>query len=70
MLAVRAVGELQRDDYVKVLLPELERLVKANDEIRAVIVLGDEFTGMSATAVFSDIRVGLETSPSGNAAPS
>jgi hypothetical protein len=51
-------GELHAEDYRDVLLPALERAAKAGD-VRFVIVF-PEWKGMSAGAVWQDLKVGVE----------
>jgi hypothetical protein len=51
-------GELHAEDYRDVLLPALERAAEAGD-VRFVIVI-PEWNGMSAGAVWQDLKMGVE----------
>ena len=59
VVAVRAVGTLTRDDYEQVLDPAVERLLAAHGELRAVIVVGDEFDSVTAGGAWEDTKFGL-----------
>jgi SpoIIAA-like len=54
-----AKGKLSSDDYEKVLIPAVDRALEANDKVRLLYVLGDDFDGMSAGAMWDDTRVGF-----------
>lgn len=58
-LGVRAVGEVTAEDYENVLIPELEARLGRHDRLRFLYVLGEEFEGFSAKAVWDDTRVGM-----------
>ena len=51
-------GKLQAEDYRDVLLPAIER-VASNGEVRVVIVIR-EFDGLSAGALWEDLKMGVE----------
>ena len=59
VLAVRAVGKLTKEDYESVLEPAVERMVAAQGELRAVVVVGDEFDAMAPGAAWEDTKFGL-----------
>jgi hypothetical protein len=59
VIAYEAVGKITSDDYRKTLEPAVEALLAAHDGLRVVLVLGNRWEGMSATAVWDDLRVGL-----------
>jgi SpoIIAA-like len=54
-----AKGKLGSDDYEKVLMPAVEAALGRHDKIRMLYVLGHEFDGMSAGAIWDDTRVGF-----------
>jgi len=56
VLGFEAVGEVEADDYADVLIPALEG---ADGPLRLVYVLGDRFTGYSASATWQDAKLGL-----------
>jgi hypothetical protein len=51
-------GEIEAEDYGNVVLPAIERAAKAGD-VRFLIVM-PEFKGMSGSAVWQDLKVGIE----------
>jgi hypothetical protein len=51
-------GKVRAEDYRDVVLPALERAA-AGGEVRFVVVIG-EFQGMSGSALWQDLRVGVE----------
>jgi hypothetical protein len=59
VLAVRAVGRLTKEDYENVLEPAVERLVSETGELRAVIVVGDEFDSFTSGAAWEDTKFGI-----------
>jgi hypothetical protein len=54
-----AKGKLSGDDYEKVLIPAVDHALEGNDKVRLLYVLGDDFDGMSAGAMWDDTRVGF-----------
>ena len=59
VIALRAVGKLTKDDYQTVLDPAVERLVADHGELRVVIVVGDDFDGMTPGGSWEDTKFGL-----------
>ncbi len=59
VVGVRAKGEVTGDDYEQVLIPAIEQLLETRSKIRLLYVLGDEFSGYSAAAMWDDTKVGL-----------
>ncbi len=57
VLAVEAVGKLERKDYETVLVPGITRLLDGPGEIRVVFVFADEFEGLTAGATASDAQL-------------
>ncbi len=45
VVGVRAIGEVEDDDYDDVLEPAIEDRLSRHDKIRLLYVLGSEFTG-------------------------
>jgi hypothetical protein len=58
VIGFEASGKLQAEDYRDVLLPAVERAAAAGD-VRIVIVIS-EFDGVTAGAVWEDLRMGIE----------
>lgn len=59
VLGFEAKGELSSDDYEKVLIPAIDQALERNDKLRLLYVLGGDFDGMSAGAMWDDTRVGF-----------
>lgn len=61
VVAVRAVGEVDDDDYEEVLEPAIADALSRHDKIRLMYVLGPEFTGYDADAMWKDTKLGAKT---------
>ena len=59
VLAFEAVGKITADDYERILEPEIDKVLASHDGLRVVLVLGDRWEGMTAGAVWDDLRMGL-----------
>ncbi|MGI9556770.1 MAG: STAS/SEC14 domain-containing protein [Solirubrobacterales bacterium] len=59
VLGFEAKGEVTGDDYEQVLVPAIEQGLEANDKVRLLYVLGNEFDGYSAGAMWDDAKVGM-----------
>ena len=59
VVGLEAVGEIEASDYTTVLDPAVAAALKNNDSIRLLYVLGDEFDGYSAGAMWQDTKVGV-----------
>jgi SpoIIAA-like len=59
VLAFRAIGKIEKDDYDKVLEPAVEDMISRSGEVRLVYVLGDEFDGYSVAAGWEDTKLGV-----------
>ena len=59
VVAVRAVGTVERSDYENVLAPAVAELVAQHDEIRFVYVLGEDFDSYALSAAWEDAKLGL-----------
>jgi hypothetical protein len=60
VIAVKAVGKLAKDDYANVLTPAIKALLDATGELRAVIVIGADFDGITPGGTWEDFRTGLQ----------
>jgi SpoIIAA-like len=60
VVTFRAEGEVSGDDYEQVLVPAVEQRLADHEKIRLLYVLGEEFTGYSAGAMWDDAKVGME----------
>jgi hypothetical protein len=61
VLAYRAVGKIEKDDYETVLSPVVEAMIAENGEVRFVYVLGDEFDAYTTGATLG--RLEARTTP-------
>jgi hypothetical protein len=61
VVGVHAVGEVEDDDYESVLSPAIADRLTRHDEIRLLYVLGPEFTGFDADAMWEDAKLGART---------
>jgi hypothetical protein len=59
VLAIEAKGEVTGEDYEQVLIPAVERQLTGHEKIRLLYLLGSEFDGYSAAAMWDDARVGM-----------
>jgi len=59
VIAIKAVGKLAKDDYTNVLTPAVKSLMESAGELRAVIVIGDEFDGLTPGATWEDLKTGF-----------
>ena len=59
VIAIKAVGKLHKDDYANVLTPAVKALMDSTGELRAVIVVGDDFDGVTPGGTWEDIKTGF-----------
>jgi len=59
-LGLQAKGEVTGEDYERVVIPAVHQLREESEKIRLLYVLGDEFDGFTAAAMWDDTKVGLE----------
>jgi hypothetical protein len=60
VLAVEAAGKVTDEDYEQVLVPAVRAKRAGHDRIRFVYVLGEEFEGWTAGALWDDAKLGLK----------
>jgi SpoIIAA-like len=60
VLGLDAKGEVRGEDYEQVVIPAVHRLRESTGKIRLLYVLGPEFEGFTAAAMWDDAKVGLE----------
>ena len=58
VVGIEAVGNVTSEDYDDV-APAVERALASHEKIRLLHVVGDRFTGHSASALLEDARLGL-----------
>jgi hypothetical protein len=61
VIGIRAIGEVEDDDYDDVLVPAIEDRRRRHEKIRLLYVLGPEFTGYEADAIWEDTKLGART---------
>jgi hypothetical protein len=61
VIGVRAIGEVDDDDYEDVLVPAIEDRLARHDKVRLLYVLGTEFTGYDDDAMWEDVKLGVKT---------
>ena len=59
VIGFEAVGEVTAGDYESVLDPAVDAALADHDKIRLLYILGDEFGGYSAGAMWEDTKVGV-----------
>jgi len=59
VIAFEAVGTIRAEDYETTLEPAIAGQLAAQDGLRVVLVLGDRWDGLTAGALWDDLRVGL-----------
>ncbi len=59
VLALSATGHVTRADYEQVVIPAVERQIKAEGRVKLFYRLGPEFQGLSAGAALEDAKLGL-----------
>lgn len=60
VLGLDARGEVTGEDYEQVVIPAVHRLRESAEKIRLLYLLGAEFDGFTAAAMWDDAKVGLE----------
>ena len=61
VVGVKAVGDIEDDDYEDVLVPAIEDALSRHGKIRMLLVLGPEFEGFAADAMWEDAKLGVKT---------
>jgi SpoIIAA-like len=60
IVAVRSVGVLTKQDYDEVVVPLLEEATRTGRRIRCLCQVGPEFRGLTPSAAWEDVRLGLQ----------
>lgn len=61
VLGIKAIGEVDDDDYEDVLEPAIEDRLSRHEKIRFLYLLGPEFTGYESDAMWEDTKLGFKT---------
>jgi hypothetical protein len=59
VVGFEAVGKVEADDYREVLEPAVDAAIAAHGSVRLLYVLGGEYDGFTAGAMWQDSRLGL-----------
>ena len=59
VIAIEALGEVTSADYDRILIPLVRERAKRHAKLRLLMVLGPDFDGYSAGAIWDDARLGL-----------
>ena len=59
VIGFRAKGTLTGDDYASALIPAVDRALEEHEKVRLLYILGEEFDGLTAGAMWDDTRVGF-----------
>jgi hypothetical protein len=59
VVGLEGVGEVTAEDYETVARPAVDRARGSGDKVRLLFVLGEEFTGYTAGAMWDDTKLGL-----------
>jgi len=60
VVGIHAVGEVNKDDYQKTLIPRLNELADRQGEINYLLVLDTDVGNFSAAAWWEDLKLGLK----------
>jgi hypothetical protein len=60
IVAFRALAEVTKDDFLRVVVPSVEHLVKKNNEINFLLVLDTDIQNFTAGAWLQDALLGLK----------
>jgi hypothetical protein len=61
IVGLRVSGAVSRQDYERVLVPAVEAMRESHERIRLLYVLGDDFDGYSAGAIWEDAKLGAHS---------
>jgi len=60
VVGAKAVGKIESSDYETVLDPAVKSAAANSDNLRFLYLLGEDFDGYSAGAMWQDTKVGLD----------
>jgi hypothetical protein len=60
VLGIEAKGEVTGEDYEQVVIPAVHEHRERSGKVRLLYVLGAEFDGFTAAALWDDAKVGME----------
>jgi SpoIIAA-like len=59
-IGYRISGRLSREDYTNVLIPPIRAAVDRGEKLRILVLLDEEFHGLEPSAVWEDIKAGID----------
>jgi len=59
VLGLKASGEVEAEDYQRVLVPALESKLRDHRRVRLLYVIDDSFTGYTGGAAWEDAKIGM-----------
>jgi len=59
VIAVSCKGRITKNDYDTVLVPTVEKALKAHEKVRLYYEAGPDFAGIDAAAAWEDFKVGM-----------
>jgi hypothetical protein len=59
VVAIQASGQITKEDYQDILVPEVEKALKDYDKIRLFYRFDKEFLGFDKSALWEDTKVGF-----------
>lgn len=60
VVAFRCSGRVTRDDYVRVLVPAVQGLLRTHDKVRLYYETAADFAGFEPGAMWEDFKIGVE----------
>lgn len=60
VLGISADGDITRDDYKNVLIPEIRKMLKVKRKIKLLYFLGNDFTGFDLNVILKGKTKGLK----------
>ncbi len=60
VIGFTASGKIHADDYRQTLIPAVKDVISRTGKARVILVLGPEWEGYSAAAMFDDAKLGIE----------
>ena len=60
VLGISAEGKITANDYVTIIIPALEEMLKSNQTFRLLYYIGPDFTGIELGALFDDVKVAFK----------
>ena len=58
VLGLEAVDDVEKEDYQKVIVPAVNKVIEEHGKVRLVYVLGPEFDDYEGDAVWEDLKLG------------